>query len=238
MHGTIQSTLRNILLAKLSSADFSALSPHLEPVELLCGQILVQPGVRTAHAWFPDCGIGSITILSPAGHRVEAGVFGRDAMTPAPLVLGIDAIPYQIFIQMAGRGHRIAAGVLMAAIDQSPGLRAVLGCYLQTLGTQIAFTALSNAVHQIDKRCARWLLMVHDRVDGDDIKLTHEFLSLMLAVRRPSVTTALHILEGERLIRAERGWITIRDRAALEAFADDAYGGSEIEYRQLIGPMN
>lgn len=79
--------------------------------------------------------------------------------------------------------------------------------------------------------------MVHHRVDGDDIELTHEFLSLMLAVRRPSVTTALHVLEGHRLIRADRGWLTIRDRAGLQTFAGDAYGRSEEEYARLIRPM-
>lgn len=102
---------------------------------------------------------------------------------------------------------------------------------------QTSYTALSNAVHPVDERLARWLLMCHDRVDGDELALTHEFLSLMLAVRRPSVTTALHVLEGNRFITAERGYITIRDRRRLEEFAGDAYGRPEAEYKRLIGPM-
>lgn len=237
MHGSIQSTLRNILLATLPAADFSLLSPHLEPVDLPRGAILVEPGVPMALAWFPEDGVGSIVAVSPEGHRVEAGLFGRDAVVPGSVILGVDDIPYQLIVQIPGRGHSIPVPALRAALDQSPAMRRLFGHYLQTLNTQTAYTALSNAIHQVDKRCARWLLMVHDRVEGDDIQMTHEFMSLMLAVRRPSVTTALHVLEGNRLIRADRGWLTIRDRVGLEQFAGDSYGRSEDEYRRLIGPL-
>ena len=102
---------------------------------------------------------------------------------------------------------------------------------------QMTFSVLANAVHHVEERLARWLLMVHDRSDGDDLALTHAFMGVMLSVRRPSVTTALHVLEGNRFIRAERGYVTIRDRAALELFAGDAYGRPEEEYRRLLGAM-
>lgn len=97
---------------------------------------------------------------------------------------------------------------------------------------------MSNAVHPIDERLARWLLMCHDRTIGNEMALTHEFLSIMLAVRRPSVTTALHVLEGNGFIQAERGYITVRDRHGLEDFARDSYGRPDAEYRRLIGPLN
>lgn len=109
--------------------------------------------------------------------------------------------------------------------------------YIHAFGTQTSHTALSNAKHTIEERLARWLLMGHDRIDGDEIGLTHEFLALMLAVRRPSVTTALHILEGMRLVRNTRGCVVIRDRAGLEALAADAYGIPEAEYERIIGPL-
>ena len=195
------------------------------------------PATRYDHAWFPDTAVGSIIAISPEGHEVEAGLFGRDGVSPAQSILGVRTIPYRIIIQVAGSGHRMPADALVAALNESATMRDLFNRYLQTLTTQTAYTALSNAIHQIDERCARWLLMVHDRVEGDEIQLTHEFLSLMLAVRRPSVTTALHVLEGNRLIRADRGWVTIRDRAALEEFAGDAYGRSENEYRDLLGPL-
>jgi CRP-like cAMP-binding protein len=94
---------------------------------------------------------------------------------------------------------------------------------------------LSNAVHSVDERLAKWLLMAHDRVIGDEFSLTHDYIAIMLAVRRPSVTTSLHVLEGNGFIRSERKLITIRNRAALEEFARDAYGRPEQEYRRLFG---
>ncbi len=237
MHGSVLSTVRNILLSSLPLADFALLSPHLEAVELLRGAVLVEPKVPFDHVWFFETGVASIIAVSPEGHRVEAGLFGRDGLAPASAMLGVDAAPYQFIVQIAGSGYRMPVPAFRAAFDASPSMRTLFGYYLQTLTTQTAYTALSNAIHQVDERCARWLLMVHDRVDGNDIQLTHEFLSLMLAVRRPSVTTALHVLEGNRLIRADRGWLTIRDRAGLEEFAGDAYGRSEEEYARLIGPL-
>lgn len=105
---------------------------------------------------------------------------------------------------------------------------------IEGFAVQLAYTAVSNAIHEVTERLARWLLMCHDRVPGNEITLTHEFLSMMLGVRRPSITTSLHILEGNGYIRAERANITIRNRAALEEFAQDAYGKPEREYRRLM----
>jgi CRP-like cAMP-binding protein len=151
--------------------------------------------------------------------------------------MGSDTAPNRIIIQVAGSGHRIGRAALIEAMDRSPSLRALLIRYVQALNVQTVFTALSNAVHPIEERLARWLLMCHDRIDGDEIGLTHEFMSVMLAVRRPSVTTALHVLEGNHFIRSERGWVTICDRKGLEEFAQDAYGKPEAEYDRLIGSM-
>ena len=123
------------------------------------------------------------------------------------------------------------------AISRSPSLHDLLLRYVQTLQLQASYTALSNAVHPIEERLARWLLMCHDRWDTNAMPLTHEFMSIMLAVRRPSVTTSLHVLEGNGFIRAERGNIIIRDRAGLEEFAGDSYGPPEREYERLIGRL-
>ena len=140
-------------------------------------------------------------------------------------------------IQLPGAGHRIAAAPFRAALDASAGLRTLLQRFAQALAVQTAFTALSNAVHPMEERLARWLLMCDDRTDAGELAITHEFMSTMLAVRRPSVTTALHGLEGNGLIHAERGLVTIRNRAALEDFAADAYGRPEREYERLLGPL-
>ncbi len=115
-------------------------------------------------------------------------------------------------------------------------LRALLR-FAHINSVQASYSTLSNAVHQVDERLARWLLMCHDRSSTDDMSLTHEFMSVMLSVRRPSVTNALHVLEGNGYIKSERGYVTIINRFALEAFAGDAYGKPEAEYRRLFGSL-
>jgi hypothetical protein len=127
--------------------------------------------------------------------------------------------------------------MLREAMRESDALRQLLARFAHVMSVQTSYTGLSNSVHRIDERLARWILMCHDRTSGDQIALTHEFLSVMLAVRRSSVTTALHVLEGKHLVYSERNLITIRDRRALELFAGDAYGVPEREYERLIGPM-
>ena len=232
-----QTRLRNQLLRRLAPEDFARLAPHLKALALPKDLVLLEPDQAIAEAFFPESGIGSIITISPEGQMIESGLFGRDGFSPAGLVMGAERSPYRTVIQVAGEGHCIDAQVLGEAANASPGLRDLLLRYAQTLSVQTSYTALSNAVHPIDERLARWLLMCHDRTAGDELPLTHDFLSIMLAVRRPSVTTALHVLEGNRFIRAERGVITVIDRRRLEEFAGDAYGRPEAEYERLIGPL-
>lgn len=227
--------VRNLLLAAIPEKDFSALSGYLEPLDLPKDFRMSEIGQPMSHAYFPETGIGSVVFRSPEGQSVEAGIFGRDGFGPVACVVQADRSPSDIFMQVSGDGFRIETGALRQLMAQNAAIRAViqLSVYLQWV--QTSHTALSNAVHHVDERLARWLLMCHDRWDSDEIPITHEFISLMLAVRRPSVTTALHVLEGNLLIKAERGFITIRNRAALEEFAADAYGAPEIEYRRMLG---
>ena len=221
----------------MSPDDFGLVAPHLKRVDLPRGMTIIVPDHPIDHAYFPEEGVGSIIAISPEGNRVEAGLFGLDAASPTSVVLGSDRTPHEHLIQVAGFGHRIAADDLQHAAANSPSLTNLLLRYAQTLFVQVSFTALSNAIHEIDVRLARWLLMIHDRHNSDDIKITHEFVSLMLAVRRPSVTTALHVLEGKLLVRSDRGWVTIRDRDKLEDYAGDAYGKPERDYQRLLGSM-
>jgi CRP-like cAMP-binding protein len=123
---------------------------------------------------------------------------------------------------------------LKDTIDERPSLHRLLLRYAQALNVQTSVTAFANANHTLEMRLARWLLMCHDRLDGDDIEITHEFMAMMLGVRRAGVTTSLHILEGNRLIRSTRGLVTVRDRDGLEKLADDAYGLPEAEYVRLM----
>jgi CRP-like cAMP-binding protein len=232
-----QSVVLNRLLRLLPAADFEIIAPWLKPVDLPLRTVLAEPDQPVEYAHFLDRGLGSILAISPEGQQAEVGIFGREGFCPTSLALGSDRTINFIVIQADAQGHRIERARLQDAIAKSHGLRNLLALYVQTLQYQTGFTALSNAVHPVDERLARWLLMCHDRSDGDEMALTHEFMSVMLAVRRPTVTTALHVLEGNGFISAERGYITMRNREAMERFTQDAYGKPEAEYRRLIGAM-
>jgi len=236
-HSHNHSGFRNNLLSLLSEEDRNLLQQHLEAIDLPKRFVIAEPDQPIQHVYFVETGLGSMVARSPEGQEVETGIFGRDSVAPVSVILGSDKTPHRHFMQVSGTGHRMAADKLVTAMNISSSLGRLFLRYAQVYTTQTSFTALSNAIHPLNERLARWILMSHDRCDSDDIPLTHEFLSLMLAVRRPSVTTALHVLEGSGFIRSERGYITVRNRQALEEFASDAYGKPEAEYRRLIGPL-
>lgn len=229
--------VRNKLLSRLDAEALATISDALEPVELPRAFVFSAPDTPADHAYFIESGIGSIVAITPQGQRSEVGIFGPEGMTPASLVLDTASTPYSIFMQVPGHGLRIETGVLRSALGRSETLRNLLSRYAHALSVQTSYTGLSNSVHHIGERLARWILMCHDRTSGDRIALTHEFLSVMLAVRRSSVTTALHVLEGKHLVYSERNLITVRDRRALELFAGDAYGVPEREYERLLGSI-
>jgi CRP-like cAMP-binding protein len=234
MHPPQQLSIANRLLASLSSEDFASLRPYLEPVSLDTRQVLIEPNTPIAHVYFPEAGMSSVTNNSSGG-KIEVGVVGREGMVGLPIVLGIDRTPYEHFMQIGGHGWRIAVQELEEAMAQSSSLHRHLLRYVQASHVQVSETAFANANSDVEARLARWLLMCHDRVEDDDIPLTHEFIAMMLGVRRPGVTVALHVLEGMQVIRAKRGLITVLDREKLEELADEAYGLSETEYTRLMG---
>ncbi|MEL6059923.1 MULTISPECIES: Crp/Fnr family transcriptional regulator [unclassified Methylobacterium] len=228
---------QNFLLAMLSGPDLALLEPHLEAVELPVGLVLAEPATTISHAVFIDVGLCSVVSSLAEAGRIEVGLFGRDGMAIPALVLGSDTTPFQMFMQVGGRGRQIPVPALRAAVAASPSLRDLLLRYAQTFLVQVAQTAIANAGATAEERLARWLLMYHDRQDGDDLSVTHEFLAIMLGVRRPTVTVAIHTLEGVGLIRARRGRIRVLSRARLEEVAGRSYGPAEAEYERLIGPL-
>ena len=213
---------KNRLLSRLSDDDAALLKPDLEPAELALRQVLETPDKSIKHAYFIEYGLASIVAAN--GHkRIEVGLIGCEGMTGLPIVLGNDRSPHETFMQVAGNGQRIAADKLRKAITQSRSLeRALLG-FAHSFLNQTANTALSNGTATLEERLARWLLMANDRLRGDEVPLTHEFLSLMLGVRRAGVTVALHYLEQRALIRLARKQIIITDRRGLKAAANGTY---------------
>ena len=162
-------------------------------------------------------------------------MIGREGMTGLPIVLGNHRSPHATYIQAPGTGKCIAATELRKATQASVSLRDSLLKFAQAFGVQTTHTAVSNVQSRLDVRLARWLLMAHDRIGDDTLPLTHEFLSLMLGVRRAGVTEALHALRERGLISYGRGQIALKDRKGLERAAGEAYGVPESEYRRLIG---
>ncbi len=168
--------------------------------------------------------------LTPENRKLEVGIYGRDGVGPTSSILGVDQTPHQHIIQMEGHGFLIAVETFVSILRQSTIFSALLMRYIQAFTIQTGYTALSNGSGVIGERLARWLLMCHDRVDGDDLPITHEFLGIMLGVRRSGVTDAIHILEGVNIIRATRGKIQVLDRERLEETAGETgrNGGGQL----------
>lgn len=226
---------QNNLIATLPENDRALLSSTLEPVTLDRGMILEAANMPIKRIYFPVSGIASVLAIHPKGRRVEAGLFGRDGMTGLSLLIEIDRSPNETLIQVPGHGFSISGDTFRRVLEESASLRRHLLRFVQALMAQTSQTALTNAQMKLEKRLARWLLMCHDRVDGNRLDLTHEFLSIMLGVRRAGVTEGTHALEGKRLIRAERGCIEVLDREGLEREAEGSYGVPEAEYKRLFG---
>lgn len=218
----------------MSAADFARLCPDLEAVELPVRKQLESRNRRIEHLWFLESGLASVVTSGGSQHSVEVGVIGYESMTGFAVLLGAGRTPCETFIQSEGSAWRIDVAHLTQAIEGSRTLRESLLLHFHLFHLQTSFTALANARYKLEERLARWLLMAQDRV-GCDIHLTHEYLSLMLGVRRPGVTIALNLFEEHGIIRASRGVITILDRRELEDLANGSYGAPEAEYERLFG---
>jgi CRP-like cAMP-binding protein len=224
----------NRLLQMLSAADLGLLEPHLVAVTMKLRSPVERPNKRIEFILFPNTGIASVVARQNGGAEAEIGIIGCEGMSGVSVVLGNQRTPNATYIQVAGEGRQISSENLRAAMDQSRSLHGLLLRYVQVFMAQTAHTAIANGRARLPERLARWLLMAHDRVAGDRLALTHEFLALMLAVRRAGVTEAIHVLQNRELIEASRGGITIHDRKGLEKIAGEFYGVPEAEYRRLL----
>ncbi len=225
---------RNRLLAALSPADLLLLQPHLTPVTLKLRQDLEKPHHRIPDVYFIDAGIASVVAVQRQLHRVEVGLIGHEGMSGIAIVLGTQTSPNSTYMQVAGSGQRISATALREGMDASKTLHGTLLKYVQVFLVQTSHTAIANARAKLDQRLARWILMAQDRIGGNTLTLTHEFLSLMLGVRRAGVTEALQSLSKKRFVKSGRGTILVLNRKGIEHAAGELYGVPEAEYRRLI----
>nr|WP_295662863.1 Crp/Fnr family transcriptional regulator [Polymorphobacter sp.] len=231
----IQSSAGNLLLRNMLPEDFALLAVSLVRIPLPVGLRLHEAHRPITRVYFPEDGLVSIVAVTPAGKQCEVGLFGREGMSETATVLGTDNAPYEAYVQVSGASAlSLPVLALTAAFDASPTLRRHLLRYCQAMMIQLS-SSVAAAGLTILQRLARWLLMAHDRAPGNDIGLTHEFLSMMLGVRRGGVTIALQALAAARLIETSRSKIAICDRGGLKQLAGDAYGLAESEYLRLIG---
>lgn len=209
-------------------------SGALEYVDLPQGLYVEHIGAAIDQVVFPVSGILSIVARGPGDQSVEAGLVGCEGMSGHMLALGGDDSVHDMMMQIGGAGWRLPADAAREALRDEELLHRVLR-YMQSMLIQVTHSALAYGKAGIEVRLARWLLMCQDRLGRDELDLTHEFLALMLGVRRSGVTVALHKLEGEGLIRSTRGCVVIRDRGGLVARTEGFYGAPERHYERLMG---
>ena len=217
--------IANRLLAALPRKDYQGLLSGLVPVDLVFGDVLYEPGMPIRDVYFPSQSLVSLLTVVEGHLALEVGMVGREGMVGVPLALGIDASPVRALVQGDGPALRMNAARFRGELRGSPPLQRALHRYVYTLMAQISQTAGCNRFHVVQSRLARWLLMTRDRVRSGEFRMTHQFLSLMLGVRRVGVTEAASALQRRKLIEYTRGNIRILDDRGLEQAACACYEG-------------
>jgi CRP-like cAMP-binding protein len=213
----------NRLLAALPGKEYQRLRPHLEEVTLAFGEVLYESGEIIRRVYFPNHGIVSLLSMVEERSTLEVGVVGAEGMVGISVFLGAQASLNQALVQGAGAAMSMKADAMRKHVGHEGPLPDMLRLYANSLLAQISQTAACNRFHKVEARLARWLLMTHDRLRSNEFRLTQEFLSHMLGVRREGVTNAARALQRRNLISYVRGRITIHDRAGLEAGSCGCY---------------
>lgn len=226
---------RNRLLRTITASGYANFDARLERVDVGVRDVLATQGHSFTHAWFPETCVISLVNRMTDGSTVEVGTIGNEGFAGLPAYLEADASESDTFCQIPGSALRLPIGDLIDAAAASVPLRKLIGRYTQSYLTQVAQSAACNRVHDIEQRCARWLLMTHDRVDGaHEFVLKQEFLAFMLGVRRAGVTQAAGRLQERGLIRYRRGTISIVNRPGLEAAACECYAVVRRQFDRLL----
>jgi CRP-like cAMP-binding protein len=225
----------NHLLAALPASDYERLVPHLKLVKLSNRQILYEAGEAIAQVYFPNKAVVSIITTMKDGSTVEAGLVSNEGMVGIPVILGDNITSTTALVQVPDSAMQMDADILRSELNHGTALKSVLLRYVQGMYTQIAQASACNRLHKLERRLARWLLTVSDRLESEEFPLTQEFISQMLGVRRAGVTEAANILSEAGIITYHRGQINILNREALEKTSCECYQIIEDEYARLLG---
>jgi CRP-like cAMP-binding protein len=228
----------NRLLAALPDAEYQRLVPHLEHVPLSLKQVLYEVGEPIEYVYFPHRAIVSSLSTMEDGSMVEVGLVGNDGIVGIPAALGDNIAITTAMVQVSDFGMRMKASVLKSEFKRGGVLQSLLLRYMQALYALVSQNAACNRLHHLDGRLARWLLLVYDRVESNELPLTHEFMAQMLGVRRAGVTEAANMLQRAGLIRYTRGRITILNREELQAASCECYEIIEGEYARLLSTVH
>jgi CRP-like cAMP-binding protein len=226
---------QNRLLAAIPPEEFERIAPHLERVPLVLGETLFEAGDLIEFTYFPTHGIISIIASTKKDIFVEIGIVGKEGATDISVVLGDDISTRRGVVQHAGSALKLSATALREELRRDGGLRSVLLQYSRFALAQATQTAVCNRLHTSEQRCARWLLGMHDRVEGNTFPMTHEFLAYMLGMRPPGVTVVAQSFQQAGLIRYTHGRLTILDADGLEARACECYRELNNELARLLG---
>jgi CRP-like cAMP-binding protein len=226
---------QNRLLALLPQQDYERLQPHFEPLDLLYKRSLYQANKPIEYVYFIETGVGSLVNKMKNGDASEVGTIGNEGLVGLPVIFGDKRAPTSVYMQVPGAGLQMSAELFLDAFQQSASLRSIVLRYAHAFFNQVAQSAACNHFHSLEQRCCRWLLMTHDRMHADEFLLTHEFLAMMLGVRRAGVTVAAGDLQREGLIRYTRGHITILNIQGLRERSCECYAVSKLEFDRLLG---
>jgi CRP-like cAMP-binding protein len=235
LHPVLLQSQRNHLLARLPPVELAWIMPRLERVELTLRHLLQRPEQVITAVYFPESGWISLIQLLSDGGAAEVGHAGREGMLGLPLLFGVDTSSVEGMVQAPGTALRMGAEDFRAALEHCPAFRALLLRYALAFNEEVAQTAACNGRHVLEQRLARWILMAHDRSDGDEFPMTQEFLAMMLCVHRPGVTAAIGRLQRGGNIRPGRGRIAVTDREGLEEAACECYGMVRNRFETLLG---
>lgn len=229
---------KNLFLAALPPRDLALLRPALQLVELRQGDLLSEPSQRVSDVMFIEAGMVSLLTAMQDGSAIEIATLGRESVTGALSAIGDHRSNVRMIVQISGAAWRIRASDFRGAVDRSLTLRNLVLLSSELAMAQIQQTAGCNALHSAEARLCRWILQVRDRIDGDVIALTQDFLAQMLAVRRPTVTLIAQKLQNAGLIRYRRGRITITDREGLEKLACECVDEIRNKTRQILSELS
>jgi CRP-like cAMP-binding protein len=226
----------NLLLDRLPPNDLAALSTDLEERALPANEVLYGGGSEDdfRHVWFPIDAVTSMLTMMGDGSAVEAGTVGREGLVGFPSALGSVRMLARWICQVPGISMQIDRDRFRTHFDERPALREIVDRYNQSFVASLAQSVACNRLHQLYERCARWLLLTHDRVGRDEFPLTQEFLAMMLGVRRPGVSVAAATLAGAGFISYIRGRIKVLDRAGLESACCECYAVVRDEYDRIF----